>query len=171
MTEQFSPFRAQQAPDPPETALPAASGSFPALPPASPAATELSEADDSHRNERVDTGAEEAEPKGHARSVPVGAQDEPEPAEDGGRTTREWIVLASQVGAGLLGGAGLYEGSRWLWQSIPLVAVAAAVVVTGCLVFLVRRSSRTDDLQTVVLAVLVGLACTVSPVAVMLLSR
>jgi hypothetical protein len=62
-------------------------------------------------------------------------------------------------------------GFRLLWLSIPVVAVAAAVAVTGFLVYLARRSAGTGDLQTVALAGLVGVACTVSPVAVMLLGQ
>lgn len=84
---------------------------------------------------------------------------------------RQWLLLVLQVIAGLLGGGGLWLGFRLLWLSIPVAAIVAALLVTGCLIFIARRSASTRDLQTVVLAALVGLVCTVSPVAVVLVGQ
>lgn len=81
---------------------------------------------------------------------------------------KEWLLLATQVGAGLLGGGAVWIGFRWLWTTIPVAALVAALVVTGALVLIARRFLRTDDLQTILLAVLVGLVCTVSPAALLL---
>lgn len=91
--------------------------------------------------------------------------DEDEQAKSPGK---EWLVLVVQVGFGLLGGGAIWFGFRWLWNVIPLGALAAALVVTGVLVLIARKFLRTDDLQTILLAVLVGLTCTVSPAALLL---
>ena len=47
-------------------------------------------------------------------------------------------------------------------------ALVVALAVTVGLVLLVRKIRRADDLQTTVLAVLVGLIVTVSPAAMLL---
>lgn len=84
---------------------------------------------------------------------------------------KEWFVLAGQGAVGLLAGGVVWVGFRWLWNAIPLAALVAALVVTGCLVFIARKILRTDDLQTILLAVLVGLICTVSPAALLLIGQ
>lgn len=96
--------------------------------------------------------------------------------EDPGEKTerspgKEWVVLALQVGVGLLGGGIVWFGFRWLWIAMPLAALVAALVVTGGLVLIARKILRTDDLQTILLAVLVGLTCTVSPAALLLVGH
>ncbi len=91
--------------------------------------------------------------------------DEEEPARS---SAKEWLVLGAQVGAGLLAGGLVWVGFQWLWTAIPVAALVAALVVTGALVLVARKILRTDDLQTILLAVLVGLVCTVSPAALLL---
>jgi hypothetical protein len=91
--------------------------------------------------------------------------------ETEGSRGKEWFVLAAQVGVGLLGGALVWVGFRWLWVSIPVAALVAALIVTVCLVLIARKFLRTDDLQTILLAVLVGLTCTVSPAALLLVGH
>ncbi|SFD94223.1 hypothetical protein SAMN04487819_105242 [Actinopolyspora alba] len=82
---------------------------------------------------------------------------------------REWAILIAQTVAGLVGGGLVWIGFRWLWSELPLPALAAALAFTGTLVLVARKVLRTDDLQTILLSVLVGLVCTVSPVAFLLL--
>ncbi|WP_243790255.1 hypothetical protein [Saccharopolyspora gloriosae] len=85
------------------------------------------------------------------------------------RTTgKEWLVLALQGGAGLVCGGVMWFAFRWLWTAIPIAALVAALAITGALVFVARKFLRTDDLQTILLAVLVGLICTVSPAALLI---
>lgn len=86
-------------------------------------------------------------------------------------TGKEWAVLALQGGAGLVAGGVVWVAFRWLWTSIPIAALVAALAITGALVFIARKFLRTDDLQTILLAVLVGLICTVSPAALLLISQ
>jgi len=93
-------------------------------------------------------------------------EDEPE------RTTgKEWLLLAVQGGGGLIAGGVVWFAFRWLWTAIPIAALVAALVITGALVFIARKFLRTDDLQTILLAVLVGLICTVSPAALLLIGQ
>jgi hypothetical protein len=86
-------------------------------------------------------------------------------------TAREWVVIAGQLVVGALLGAVLWIGFSYLWQSLPVVALVLAAAATGGLVFGVRAMRRSDDLQTMVLAIVVGLVVTVSPAAFVLLAR
>ncbi len=79
--------------------------------------------------------------------------------------------MVSQVGIGVVGGAALWLICEWLWQRIPVVALVVALAVITGLVWVVRRVRRAEDLQTTVVAVLVGLFVTVSPAALLLVGR
>jgi hypothetical protein len=83
----------------------------------------------------------------------------------------EWAAMVSQVGLGVVGGATLWLICEWLWQRIPVVALVVALAVITGLVYVVRRVRRAEDLQTTVIAVLVGLFVTVSPAALLLVGR
>jgi hypothetical protein len=96
---------------------------------------------------------------------PFDAHDEPRSG------TREWLLMAAQVGAGAIAGAAVWLAFSWLWGFQPVVALVAAVLVIFGLVLGVRRWRRAEDLQTTVLAVLAGLVVTVSPAALLLLHR
>lgn len=92
-------------------------------------------------------------------------------AQESGSPMWEWAVMVSQVGMGIAGGAALWLICEWLWQRIPVVALVVALAVITGLVWVVRRVRRTEDLQTTVIAVLVGLFVTVSPAALLLVGR
>jgi hypothetical protein len=84
---------------------------------------------------------------------------------------REWLSMAGQLAIGVVGGAALWLGFNWLWGKIPAAALVVALAVIVGLVWVVRKIRRADDLQTTILTVLVGLVVTVSPAAMLLLSR
>jgi hypothetical protein len=84
---------------------------------------------------------------------------------------KEWLVMVTQLGAGVIGGAGLWLGFQYLWRALPAAALGVAVVIIVGLVWMVRKIRRADDLQTIVLTVLVGLVVTVSPAALLLVGR
>lgn len=84
---------------------------------------------------------------------------------------REWLVMAGQVAISVIGGAAVWLGFNWLWGKLPQAALVAALAVIVGLVWMVRKIRRADDLQTTGLAVLVGLFVTVSPAALLLLSK
>ena len=79
-------------------------------------------------------------------------------------------MLAQWI-AGALGGAALWVGFRFLWRSLPVVALTASVLVTVGLIVLVRALLRSKDWRTTGLAVLIGLLLTVSPALLVLLDR
>ena len=60
---------------------------------------------------------------------------------------------------------------RYLWRGLPVVALAAALLVTAGLVLLVRQLLHDVDRRTTVFAVLVGLLLTASPAVLVLLGR
>jgi tellurite resistance protein TehA-like permease len=84
---------------------------------------------------------------------------------------KQWLALAGQLAAGVVGGAAVWLGFNWLWVNIPAAALVAALLVVVALVWIVRKIRRAEDLQTTVLAVLVGLVVTVSPAALLLVGR
>jgi hypothetical protein len=84
---------------------------------------------------------------------------------------REWLVMLAQLALGVIGGAAVWLGFNWLWGFLPAAALVAALVVIVAMVLIVRKIRRAEDLQTTVLAVLVGLVVTVSPAALLLLNR
>jgi len=115
--------------------------------------------------------APEPEPVAAVPGVGEQAGYDGEEPEDGLSSAREWAVVAGQVGLGVVGGGGLWLVCEWLWQSIPVLALVVALLVITSLVWVVRHVRRTEDLQTTVIAVLVGLFVTVSPAALLLVSR
>ncbi len=100
--------------------------------------------------------------------------DVPEPAAEpvpAGSPGKQWLGLAGQLALGVVGGAAVWLGFNWLWVNIPAAALIAALLVVVALVWIVRKIRRAEDLQTTVLAVLVGLVVTVSPAALLLVGR
>ncbi|WP_414936096.1 hypothetical protein [Amycolatopsis sp. cmx-11-51] len=96
---------------------------------------------------------------------------EPEEPAENASPGKQWLALAGQLALGVVGGAGVWLGFNWLWVNIPAAALVAALLVIVALVWIVRKIRRADDLQTTVLAVLVGLVVTVSPAALLLVAR
>jgi hypothetical protein len=89
----------------------------------------------------------------------------------GDSTGQAWAAVLAQWIIGAIGGAALWVGFRFLWRELPVVALAAAALVTVGLVVVVRALLRNDDARTTVFAVLVGLLLTVSPAILVLLGR
>ncbi|MGY6656597.1 hypothetical protein ACXIZN_30955 [Amycolatopsis sp. TRM77291] len=107
-------------------------------------------------DDNVDDVVEDDEPAAPAEKVSPGKQ---------------WLALAGQLALGVVGGAGVWLGFNWLWVNIPAAALVAALLVIVALVWIVRKIRKAEDLQTLVLAVLVGLVVTVSPAALLLVAR
>ena len=93
------------------------------------------------------------------------ADEEPEQA------AQSWGAVIAQCIAGGIGGAALWVAFRFLWRDLPVVAVAAAVLVTVGLVVLIRAIQPRKDLRTTLFAVAVGVLVTISPVILVLLGR
>ncbi|WP_214405860.1 hypothetical protein [Pseudonocardia lacus] len=112
--------------------------------------------------------------------LPTGARtdsDDDEPAADGADaveeegTAQSWAPVLAQWVVGAIGGAALWVGFRYLWSSLLVVAIAAAILVTAGLVVVVRTLLRNTDMRTTIAAVLVGVLLTVSPAILVLLGR
>ncbi|GAA4436850.1 hypothetical protein GCM10023148_43480 [Actinokineospora soli] len=98
------------------------------------------------------------------------ADDEDEPDAEVS-PTKAWLTMIGQLALGVVGGAAVWLGFNWLWGYLPMAALVAAVVVIAGLVYIVRKIRRADDLNTTILAVLVGLVVTVSPAMLLLIGR
>ncbi|MBB5854604.1 hypothetical protein ACFQ05_14950 [Amycolatopsis umgeniensis] len=105
------------------------------------------------------------------REAEVADEDEPEAPAENTSPGKQWLALAGQLALGVVGGAGVWLGFNWLWVNIPAAALVAALLVIVALVWIVRKIRKAEDLQTLVLAVLVGLVVTVSPAALLLVAR
>ncbi|GAA3889613.1 hypothetical protein GCM10022243_63000 [Saccharothrix violaceirubra] len=108
-------------------------------------------------------------PAGLDDEKPAGLADDDEEDAPARRSPgKEWALMIGQLAIGIVGGAALWLGFSFLWRTLAPAALVVALAVTVGLVLMVRKIRRADDLQTTVLAVLVGLIVTVSPAAMLL---
>lgn len=127
---------------------------------------------DDERDARPDDGghmAEDVEDQVEDRIEEDYYEDDDDAAE--ASPGKQWLAMAAQLGFGVAGGAAVWLAFNWFWAQLPAAAVIAALAVTVGLVWLVRKIRRAEDMQTTVLAVFVGLVISVSPAAMLLLSR
>ncbi|MEU4598823.1 hypothetical protein [Nocardia sp. NPDC023988] len=87
------------------------------------------------------------------------------PADD---HRREWMMLGAQSFGAAVAGMLLFKGFETMWETLPWVALALAMVVILGLVALVRVLRRTDDIFSTVIAVIVGVFVTLGPLAFLL---
>lgn len=106
-----------------------------------------------------------------AQASPIAAGPVEDATEDAGSPLRQWLVMSGQLVGGVVAGAALWIGFQFLWMNIPLLALALAAGATVALVFGVRKIRKAEDLQTMLLAVLVGLVVTVTPAAFLLVGK
>src|SRR5699024_342460 len=122
--------------------------------------------------DHADVADHEDAPDKSKRTGRAAGDDEAGAGEDSAESpAKQWLVLAGQLALGVAGGAGVGLGFNWLWGQLPAAALIAALVVTVGLVWVVRKVRKAEDTQTTVLALLVGLVVTVSPAALLLVSR
>ncbi|GAD83697.1 hypothetical protein FEK33_04900 [Nocardia asteroides NBRC 15531] len=81
---------------------------------------------------------------------------------------RQWMILAGQSVGAAIAGMLLFKGFETMWETLPWVALALAMVVILGLVALVRVLRRTDDIFSTVIAVVVGVFVTLGPLAFLL---
>ncbi|WP_200173655.1 hypothetical protein [Tomitella cavernea] len=91
-------------------------------------------------------------------------------AEQGGNrgAVRQWAGLALQVIVGVAVGAAVFKGFEKLWDSLPYVALVLSVLVILGLVAVVRILRKTDDIISLLLAMVVGVVVTLGPLAFVL---
>ncbi|MTE16557.1 ABC transporter permease [Nocardia aurantiaca] len=100
-----------------------------------------------------------AAPRARARAA--GRSDEEE-------HRRQWLVIAGQSVGAAVAGMLLFKGFERMWEMLPWVALALAMIVILGLVALVRVLRRTDDIVSTVIAVVVGVFVTLGPLAFLL---
>lgn len=86
--------------------------------------------------------------------------------EDANR--RQWMILGGQSTGAAIAGMLLFKGFERMWEMLPWVALALAMIVILGLVALVRILRRTDDVLSTVIAVVVGVFVTLGPLAFLL---
>ncbi|SDD62484.1 hypothetical protein [Rhodococcus tukisamuensis] len=124
---------------------------------------------DGGRRSRRGKSADDAAPEAEADS----AADDPgfddsEAAE--GSPARQWAVLAGQALVAVVAGGLLFKGFETLWEMLPWVALVLAVLVIAGLVAVVRILRQTDDMVSLLIAVIVGVFVTIGPLAFVLSS-
>ncbi|MFR9753795.1 hypothetical protein ACL02S_22540 [Nocardia sp. 004] len=87
-------------------------------------------------------------------------------ADDANR--RQWLILGGQSVGAAIAGMLLFKGFERMWEVLPLGALALATIVILGLVALVRILRRTDDILSIVIAVVVGTFVTLGPLAFLL---
>jgi len=157
-------------PTPPPKSMPLALAPKPA-PPVSQPPTQMSAGPKAPPARRPDDDEDFLDDEYDEYDDELDEDDEEDEDLDDESPAKEWLAMASQLTIGAIGGAALWLGFQWLWQSMPVAALVVALVVITALVWIVRRIRRSDDLQTIVVTVLVGLFVTVSPAALLLLDR
>ncbi|WP_068159069.1 hypothetical protein [Rhodococcus phenolicus] len=88
-------------------------------------------------------------------------------AGDGGGL-KQWAMLAGESVAAIVAGALLFKGFERLWDSLPWVAFALALLVIVGLVAVVRILRRTDDITSQLIALAVGAFVTFGPLLFLL---
>ncbi|QLY32259.1 hypothetical protein H0264_08335 [Nocardia huaxiensis] len=81
---------------------------------------------------------------------------------------RQWMILGGQSAGAAIAGMLLFKGFERMWELLPWVALALAMIVILGLVALVRVLRRTDDIFSTVIAVVVGVFVTLGPLAFLL---
>ncbi|WFR73750.1 hypothetical protein P9209_09370 [Prescottella defluvii] len=65
----------------------------------------------------------------------------------------------------------MFKGFEKLWDMLPMVALVLAVLVIVGLVAMVRILRRTDDITSLVIALVAGVFVTLGPLAFLLSTR
>ncbi|WP_067567161.1 hypothetical protein, partial [Nocardia acidivorans] len=100
------------------------------------------------------------------KSAPARAAGNRLPTDDENR--RQWMILGGQSFGAAVAGMLLFKGFERMWEMLPWVALALAMIVILGLVALVRVLRRTDDIFSTVIAVVVGVFVTLGPLAFLL---
>lgn len=128
----------------------------------------ITDADEGRRSRRGKS-ADDAAPQAEADSAADDSgSDDGEAAE--GSPARQWAVLAGQALVAVVAGGLLFKGFETLWEMLPWVALVLAVLVIAGLVAVVRILRQTDDMVSLLIAVIVGVFVTIGPLAFVLSS-
>ncbi|MFI9401703.1 hypothetical protein [Nocardia sp. NPDC052316] len=115
--------------------------------------------DAEHDDLDEDEQSERAAPRRSARAARKAEYD---------ANRRQWMILGGQSTGAAVAGMLLFKGFERMWEMLPWVALALAMIVILGLVALVRILRRTDDVLSTVIAVVVGVFVTLGPLAFLL---
>ncbi|WP_145982215.1 hypothetical protein [Rhodococcus sp. MTM3W5.2] len=117
---------------------------------------------------RKDSAPGSAESEDLADREPDEAFEDAPSDRDDKHAAREWAVLIGQGIVALLVGGLLFKGFEKLWDVLPWVALVLAVLVIAGLVAVVRILRQTDDMVSLLIAIIVGVFVTIGPLAFLL---
>ena len=80
----------------------------------------------------------------------------------------QWAVLFGQAVVAVIAGALMFKGFERLWDMLPWVAFALTILVILGLVALVLVLRKTEDILSIVIAIVVGLFVTLGPLVFLL---
>ncbi|WP_051021375.1 hypothetical protein [Nocardia araoensis] len=106
------------------------------------------------------------EPRALTRAISRRSRTAKKTEDDENR--RQWMILGGQSTGAAVAGMLLFKGFERMWEMLPWVALALAMIVILGLVALVRILRRTDDILSTVIAVVVGIFVTLGPLAFLL---
>ncbi|MBH0123066.1 hypothetical protein M1M07_16130 [Rhodococcus sp. HM1] len=98
----------------------------------------------------------------------AGEESDSETSEGTATGLKQWAMLAGESIAAIVAGALLFKGFERLWDSLPWVAFALALLVIVGLVAVVRILRRTDDITSQLIALAVGAFVTFGPLLFLL---
>lgn len=110
----------------------------------------------------------ETDHEGPETKAETETEDAPAAPAKGRSPVRQWLSLLGQGVIAIVLGALLFKGFERLWEMLPWVALVLAFFVIVGLVAVVRVLRRTDDIVSILLAVVVGGFVTLGPLAFML---
>ena len=80
----------------------------------------------------------------------------------------QWAILFGQAVVAVIAGALMFKGFERLWDMLPWVAFALTILVILGLVALVLVLRKTEDILSIVIAIVVGLFVTLGPLVFLL---
>ena len=99
------------------------------------------------------------------------APEESADAEPQKDALRQWLALGAQAVVGVAVGGVLFVGFERLWDNLAYVALVLAILVILAMVAVVRILRKTDDIVSILIAVVVGVIVTIGPLAFVLSTR
>ena len=99
-----------------------------------------------------------------------GAPEAPEPKREKKERSAavQWAILFGQAVVAVIAGALMFKGFERLWDMLPWVAFALTILVILGLVALVLVLRKTEDILSIVIAIVVGLFVTLGPLVFLL---
>ncbi|MEU5842467.1 hypothetical protein [Rhodococcus sp. NPDC047139] len=101
-------------------------------------------------------------------SARVDADDETSEDAEQGSSLKQWVLLIGESLAAIVAGGLLFKGFERLWDLMPWIAFALALLVIVGLVALVRVLRRTDDIASQLIALAVGAFVSFGPLLFLL---